>query len=493
MHPLHHWLGATKIQRQEVIEQLFAERWTSKHDYTRLVKVPGHWGVFASLGPHFHYAIFGRDSIETAEDILLTHPQLARDIIIAMCRLQGIQLQMISEEEPGKIHHEHRALHLNGFTIPAHSQQIMHDLQRLWGGQDSDELTYYGSYDATPLFVRLVGMYVARYGENILSETFRCRSGHISAVRDSVLAALDWMVGKIMAHPLGLFAYKRLNPDGIANQMWKDSSTSHLHCDGSLPNFEGSIASVALQGYAYDALRTGVILRLGTRKLQLLWRDLAYHIQRQTLVSLWMENKQYFAQGLDFDHRLQPRQIASVTSDPGVLLDSQLIHDLPASHSTRYIHGITERLFSQELLTGVGIRCRAVEDWDLLPFIDYHGTNTVWPKETFDIAKGLRRGGMPYLATDLDRRIASSLQEAAEFSEFFYVSRDGKVWHDRESTLKHFGAESPGHFLAVPEPGQAWTISAAIRISVSRSLHKKQQSPPTAFEQKILKSMPNKL
>jgi glycogen debranching enzyme len=486
MHPLHHWLGATKEQRHTAITELFTERWSPKNDYAQLVKVPGHWGVFASLGPHYHYAIFGRDCIETAEDLLATHPELVHDIILTLCRLQGVGLSTMSEEEPGKIHHEHRALHLNGFIIPEHSQQILHQLQRTWGGQGSEEMTYYGSHDATPLFIRLVGAYAARYGDDILAETFRNRNNHIATVRDSVLAALDWLTGKIMAHPLGLFAYKRLNPDGIANQVWKDSPTSHLHCDGSLPNFGNSIASVELQGYAYDALRTGAVLGLGTRKLQLQWQDLAQHVQQQTLKTLWMDSEQYFAQGLDFDDNRQPRQIATITSDAGALLDSQLIHDLPATHANHYIQAIAKMVYSPELLTDVGIRCRAVQHWELLDFIDYHGVNTVWPKETFDIAKGLRRAGLHHLAADLERRIAVSLEQAAEFFEFFYVSRDGTVWYNRQKSLAHFGAESRGHFVAVPESGQAWTIAAAIHIASSRSLHKKLSSPPTSLEHSLL-------
>jgi len=485
MHPLHGWLRASRPQRQQAIRALFGGTWPPVQDYAELVKVPGQWGVFASLGPHFHYAVFGRDSIETAEDLVATHPALVHDIILALCRLQGTTTNPITEEEPGKIHHEHRTLHLDGFTIPPHSQRILHDLQQVWGGLGTNEMTYYGSHDATPLFVRLVGRYVARYGGSILDEQCVCRNRQPATVRACAAAALAWLTEKVEAYPPGLFAYQRLNPQGIANQDWKDSQTSHLHADGSLPNFTQGIASIEMQGYAYDAFRTGITLRLGTISDHHRWAALAHRLQQQTLRLLWWPDAPYFAQALDIDHTGRVRQLATVTSDPAALLDSHLLHDLPAEQAVPYIQALVRMVYSPELLTPIGIRSRAVRHWALLPYIDYHGPNTVWPKETFDIAKGFRRAGLPHLAADLERRLAHSLEEAGEFSEFFYVSRDGKVWYDRGEALAHFGAESPGQTLPVPEPGQAWTIAAAIRIASQQ-----QQLPPlTAFEHAILSTL----
>lgn len=488
MHPLHRWLNASRHYRQREIADLFTGPWPPKTNFAALVIAQAGYGVFASLGPHFQYAIFGRDSIETAEDVLGTHQQLAHDIILTLCRLQGVATNTVSEEEPGKIHHEYRALRLDGFTIPDSSQQILRDLQSTWGGQGTEEMIYYGTHDATPLFIRLVGQYIAAYGRNILEESFTGRGDHTQTVQGSLLAATAWLVGKLQSHPLGLFAYKRLNPQGIANQGWKDSGTSHIHADGSMPNLEGGIASIELQGYAYDALQTMLHLGLGNQEQRHTWSELARHLQRQTIASFWMYDEQYFAQGIDFDTQGQPRQIASVTSDAGALLDSGLLHNLSEHDAGYYTKSIARMVFSPELLTSVGIRCRAVRYWDLLDFIDYHGPNTVWPKETFDIAKGLRRAGLDHLAIELERRIMVSLEKAGEFYEFFYVSRIGKVWYDHKEALAHFSAESPGHFIPMPEPGQAWTIAAAIRIAAS--LHPARPLPtPTDFEQSLLASI----
>ncbi len=483
MHPLYHWLQAPRGRRQASVRALFSNHWPPHYDFAQLVLAPEQWGVFASIGPHFQYAIFGRDSIETAEDLLDTHPKLVRHIICTLCKLQGTKTDRISEEEPGKIHHEYRALQLNSHPIPEHSQAILRELQHVWGGDGTDTMVYYGSHDATPLFIRLVGRYVDKYGEQLLHTTLSRRDGGTVSVRDCLVAALDWVSGKIASQPVGLFPYKRLNPNGLANQSWKDSYTSYLHADGATPNFDGGIVSIELQGYAYDALQAGIRLGLGSNADRQRWHEQAEQLRDQTVASLWMEDQHYFAQGLDIDAHGQPRQIATITSNPAAFLDSQLLYDLPPDQSARYVAAIARMVYSAELLTPVGVRCRAIRHWDLLGYIDYHGPNTVWPKETFDIAKGFRRAGLPHLAADLEHRLVHSLEEAGEFSEFFYVSRNGKVWYDRDEALAHFGAESPGQTLPVPEPGQAWTIAAAIRIAATRA---PSVQPPSPLEQSLL-------
>jgi glycogen debranching enzyme len=205
---------------------------------------------------------------------------------------------------------------------------------------------------------------------------------------------------------------------------------------------------------------------------------------------MWLDGIRYFAQGLDFVGNGQPRRIETITSNPAALLDSNLIHDLPAEQAEHYIQCIAQMVFSPELLTSIGIRCRATRHWELLDYIDYHGPNTVWPKESFDIAKGLRRAGLHHLAAELDRRLADGLAQAGEFSEFFYVSRNGKVWYDRDEALMHFDAESPDHAVPTPERGQAWTIAAAIRIAHDAALRDRETAaPPTDLERSLLAGM----
>jgi glycogen debranching enzyme len=465
-----YWRSATKAERQATIVSLQTAQPTPAADPLSLVRAPHPWGVYASTGINFQYAVFGRDSIETAEDILATHPDAVREIILLLCKLQGTKTDPITEEEPGKIHHEYRSLHIGEDDAPLSSQHIMRELQHKWGKDGAGELAYYGSYDATPLFVRLVERYCKQEGMSILNETVvRSSDGMSLRVRDCLREALGWLDAKITSETLGLFPYKRLNPLGITNQAWKDSDTAYLHLDGTLPDPNAAIASTELQGYAYDAFRAGVRLGIGTYTARWRWRRSAQRLQQQTLKLLWMKDAQYFAQGLDFTDPALPRQIATITSNPAVLLESGLLHDLPPWRSRQYIRPVINTVYSSEMLTDVGIRCRAIKHRGLLAAIDYHGLNAVWPKETYDIAKGLRRAGESELADDLEHRLMQGLEQAGEFFEFFYVSRDGTVWYDRDQALAHFGAEATEHTLVVPETGQAWTIAAAVRIAHEQS------------------------
>lgn len=478
MHALHDWLGMSLDERKKEIKDLLTPGVAPPRDYIQLVKAPHTWGIFASIGPRYRYAVFGRDSIETAEDILDTHPELVHDIILTLCRLQGRKLDTQSEEEPGKIHHEYRTKYLNGHLVPDESQHILYDLQHVWGGLGTDEMTYFASFDATPLFVRLVGKYVVAENASILDETITGRDGVTRSVRDCVHAALLWLSGKLAGQQQGMLAYRRLSPIGILNQCWKDNETSHIHEDGSLPNYNEPVVSIELQGLAYDALLTGAQFELGTAEECKKWREQATTVQQNTLATLWMEDRQYFAQGYDIVGNGGIRQIRTITSDPAALLDSGLLHDLPEDQRIKYINAIVKVALGPDMLTNVGIRCRSVEHWDLVDYIDYHGPNAIWPKETFDIAKGLRRAGLNEQADDLERRIRSSLIHAGDFTEFFYVSRDGKVWYDRDEAMAHFRSESHSHEIAVPEPGQAWTIAAALNIASRASDTRRAHTPP---------------
>ena len=468
---IQEWDGLPKTKRQAAIRQTFNDGWPPSVDYIQLVLNKDRLGVCASTGPHYIDAVFGRDSLEVAEDLLETHQTLAHDILLTLASLQGTKLDLTSEEEPGKIHHEYRAALMGGEPVPKHSLELMHILQQQWGGTNTDRMIYYGSHDATLLFVRLLGRYVDLYGSQILRQTVNNHREQISTLSDSALAAVRWLISKIDLN-LGLFVYRRLNPIGLANQTWKDSDTSFMFKDGQLPDFDKGIASLELQGYAYDALQSAVRLRLGSEQERQNWQNLATNIQRETIAKLWMPDRQFFAQGLAYDRLGIFRQLDTLTSDAGVLLDTGLLHDLPDAQSRPMIEDVVRQLCGPDFLTKIGIRCRSLEHWHLPGYIVYHGSNVVWPKETFDVCKGLRRSGFANLAKTLEDGLLDSLEQSGGFYEFFYVSRDGFVWYDRQAALKHFGQESPGQTLPMPETGQAWTISAAEHILYERSLQK---------------------
>ncbi|MBI1857268.1 hypothetical protein HY003_03500 [Candidatus Saccharibacteria bacterium] len=467
MNPLAtEWLQKTLAEKRQAIEQLLAGN--PSLDYINLVTT-NSIGVVASLGKNFSYAIFARDSIRVAKDLIETHRELAHDIILILAHLQGTKFDNISEEEPGKIHHEHRSLIFDGQRISKTSEEILRSLQLKWGGKGTDTMTYYGSFDATPLFVRLVHSYTTHYGNDILQESFKNKDGNTRTVTDSLRAAIDWVSNKLESSEWGLLEYRRLNPMGIANQVWKDSQTAYLHADGSMANYDNGIAAIELQGYAYDTLMDALKLFKGDRDTYR-WQEQARVILRYTIQHFWMEDYNYFAQGLDRDSAGNMRQIKSLTSNPGLLLRSGLLRDIEPDIKQKAVKGIVNMITGPDFLTDGGIRCRALSHKKYPGFPDYHGSFTTWPKETYEIAKGLHAHGFIEEARNLDNRVLESVKKSGDFYEFYYVNDDASIWYNSHEAIdliiKAFG--SPAN-MPVPEVGQAWTISAVLAILHHRS------------------------
>lgn len=425
-------------------------------------------GLYASGGPLYKDAIFGRDSIESAEDLLDINPQLAEEVIVTMASFQGEKFNPISEEEPGRIFHEHRSLDIKGpgTEISDQSKQILKKLSEKWGGTEQ-EMTYYGSVDATPLYVRLVADYVSKFGNEILEKEIIHKNGGRFTIKESLIRAVEWIENRLKTSELKLLEYKRTNPKGHANPVWKDSPTAYIHENGEIANHEAPIASIELQGLAFDALQKTADLFKNdpnfSSQVQR-WRIQAKELQKATLENFWMEDQKYFALGIDRDPTSsQPRKIETISSNPGDLLDTTFFDDLPEDQKQKYISGIVETIYSPEFVTDVGLRCRALKYADILKYADYHGTWAVWIKETYDIAKGLRRQGFSKLAEQLETRIINGVNIAGVNYEFFYVDPKGRVNYNPK--YKKINSEAERIVgTHIPEGLQAWTISAVLAI-----------------------------
>jgi hypothetical protein len=149
------------------------------------------------------------------------------------------------------------------------------------------------------------------------------------------------------------------------------------------------------------------------------------------------------------------------------LLDSGLFDTLPPTERQTLLMAIVERVFSDELLTPVGIRCTSLVHKDVLDYPAYQSSYTVWHKETYDIAKGLRRQGFIRLAEDLENRLLNAINLAGGPTEFLYVFPDNRAQFD---PLINAPGEKAEEIAAtnVPENDQAWTISAALAIKWRR-------------------------
>lgn len=465
---VHKWPHLDVEKRQRLIREFYKTGSVELgDDFLSLVRAPRGYGVYASIGPNYQYAIFGRDSIRVAQDLLYTNQKLAREIIVFLAYLQGRSFNMVREEEPGKIHHEFRSLRFSGHEVPKAAQLALKKWAALWGG-NQEQMLYYGSFDATPAYIRLVDKYCQAYGTEILDTLVASRGGRSRSLREHVRRATDWMVSKITASPWQLFEFKRLNLAGLFNQSWEDSNISYLHNNGSVANADSGIAAIELQAEVYDALRGAADIVSINGDEANAWRHLASIVRDNTLRLLWMDDKKYFAIGLDRADDGAMRQIKTLSANPGSLLRTTMLTLLPHHVAWPYVEGIVKMLFSEEFIVLPGLRLRGRSHATLVDFADYHGCFVSWPKETYEVAMGLRNHGFYTLATILEQCVLRAVAQAGEFYEFFFVDTKGRTkYHYRqenpdEPTFHEFGAAN------LPEPGQSWTISAVLSIIASR-------------------------
>lgn len=449
-------------------------------------------GVYASSDTLYKGAVFGRDSLEVAEDLMPARPKLVRSILLTLAAMQGVTSNDINEEDRGKIIHEYRTLYVDGKPLNEASQFIFDGLSEKWG-REGDAMTYYGSIDATPLFIRVLCTYAKHYGRAALKVRVLQRDGIRVSLLASMTSAVDWVLHKLDESSSGLLEYQRRNPHGIENQVWKDSREFYVHEDGQLANFNRPIASIEVQALTYDALVMAAEV-LPERAHEL--RMLAERLREATMDYLWQDDMQYFALGLDHDPNSDElRVIKTTTANPAALLESCLFDGLSEEIRLKYVSGIVRNIMGTDFLTDAGIRSRALKEAHLINFWDYHGSFTSWPKETYDIAKGLRRQGFPHLAHELENRLLNVVKKSQGYPEFVYVDARGRVLAGSPGSNTH------GHMLKVdasnqPEHVQAWTLSAVMAILISRGPRVSKKAHPQTpwqhtLEKEVLSHIPH--
>ena len=326
--------------------------------------------VVAAGAPWF-MALFGRDSLWASIMALPVDPSLAIGTIQTLADRQGSAVNARTEEEPGKILHEVRL-------------DVSSDLDL--GGKSA----YYGSVDATPLFVALLGE-VSRWG--FAAET-------IAALMPHVDRALEWIRNFGDKDGDGFVEYSRLNDQGLINQGWKDSWDGINFADGTLA--EPPIALCEVQAYVYSAYlaRSWLACDAGDMDLAVEYRDRASRLKRQFNEQFWLPDRGYYAIALD----AKKRPVDACASNMGHCLLFGLIDEDKAPL-------VVGRLMSREMFSGWGVRTLASNMGAYNP-VSYHN-GSVWPHDNAIIVAGLLRYGFNTEA----QRIASALLEAAEYSE----------------------------------------------------------------------------
>jgi glycogen debranching enzyme len=324
-----------------------------------------------AAGLPWFMTMFGRDSILTSLQSLPFTPELAAATLRALGDWQGSRVDDFRDEDPGRILHEMRYGEMAAFEERPHSP-------------------YYGSVDATPLYLVLLDEYERWTGDRKL----------VRDLEHEARAALHWIdTYADIPGGTGYIWYKRRNEQtGLENQCWKDSWNSISFSDGRLPGFPRATCEV--QGYAYDAkVRAARLARS-------VWKDEAFaaelehqaaELKRRFNRDYWVEDGGYYALALDPDGN----QVDSLTSNNGHLLWSGIVEENKAKR-------VVENLLGPRMFSGWGIRTLAEGEGRFNP-IGYH-VGTVWPFDNSFIAWGLRRYGYPQDAA----QVAAGILDAAE-------------------------------------------------------------------------------
>lgn len=370
-HDLAGWLGRAPTLNSDwdVLERAYRR---SLIDLAAMRYVPlADPRALPTAGLPWFMTLFGRDSIFICLQTLPFVPELTPPVLRLLSLLQGSRLEDFRDEEPGKILHEYRYGEAAAFEEQPH-------------------MPYYGSADATPLFV-------------ILLDEYERWSGDAEIVRNlefEARAALNWIdeYGDLLGN--GYIWYRTRNHrNGLENQCWKDSPDSISYHDGRLPGVPR--ATCELQGYAYDAkLRAARLARE-------IWNDPAYadRLEREAAElkerfnrDFWVADGEFYALAID----IEGNPVDAMSSNMGHLMWSGIIDKSRADK-------VTEHLVGPELFSGWGIRTLAERDAQFNP-VGYHN-GTVWPFDNSIIAWGLWRYGFRTEAGI----VAQSIIEASDY------------------------------------------------------------------------------
>ncbi len=418
-------------------------------------------GLFTSNGENFNNAIFGRDSLIASCELLGWEARIAHKVILTLAALQGTKNRSLSDEEPGRIHHENREF--KTWETSSVNKSVARAVFGLWGGNFEKATTYF-SIDATPRFILLIADY-AKDHPDILNEKVRRADGQEITVEQSMVDAADWITSHIAKS--GLVEVGRHNPTGLIHQTWKDSPTGYIHENGDMANVTKPIAYLNIQTIAADSLSAAAGLVSEDRQNEAMsWQTASKSIADSTIKKFWMEDKKFFAAAIDKDNNGHDRQLRTLQSDAGWMLNSDIFDHLPTAERNKYVSAIVKELFSGDFLTDAGIRSRALQYADTLNVADYHGSLVSWPIDTYMIAQGLRKQGLPKLAKQLESRILNTVNMSGDNYEFYYVQPDGKVLLDLEAAKNKRPTSKDLPTQMNPESGIAWTVAATFMIKL---------------------------
>ncbi len=304
------------------------------------------YGYFPYAGIPWFNCPFGRDGLVAALQFLPLFPQIARGTLEFLAAYQGTKIEPFTDEEPGKILHEFRTGEM------ANCREIPY-------------IPYYGTVDATPLFLILLEGYIRWTNDLELLEKLWPHAE----------AAVQWMVNYGDKDGDTFLEYHRVSEQGLSNQGWKDSWDGINHSDGRVARSPLALSEV--QGYAYAAYRAMSYLtrrrRLDEQALH--WDRTAEILQANFLQHFWWEEEQVFYQGF-----AAGKEICDVvSSNAGQCLWTGIVPENMA-------HKVINRFMRDDIFSGWGIRTLSTRSRRFNP-MSYHN-GSVWPHDTAFIGTG---------------------------------------------------------------------------------------------------------
>ncbi|RJE88300.1 amylo-alpha-1,6-glucosidase [Paenibacillus sp. 1011MAR3C5] len=367
------------------------------------------YGEMPTAGLPWFAAPFGRDSLITSLYMLMLQPKVSQATLRTLAAWQGTQYNATRDEQPGKIMHEMRF------------GELVATGQSPFG-------PYFGTVDATPLFLVVLAEYVKWTGDLEL----------VKELTPAVSKALAW-IDENSGQYGGFLSYHQEAEQGFPNQGWKDSPNCIVHPSGELAS--SPIALSEVQGYVYYAKwqLAAIYDRLGDAKLGERLRQEARQLQEQFEARYWMEDEQYYAIALERDRN----PVHSVTSNPGHLLFCEL-------PGTGRAAKVAERLGAPDMNGGFGIRTMSTDADGYYP-MSYHN-GSVWPHDNGFILLGLSRIGNEAGAVQL---IDSLLEASRSFADARFPELFCGYANEGEGVVPYPTTCSP----------QAWSAAVSIVIA----------------------------
>ena len=309
----------------------------------------GQKGTVLSAGVPWFCTLFGRDAIIAASQILILDPTIARETLMVLAQYQGKVDDEWREEQPGKILHELRMGEM------ARCQEIPHT-------------PYYGTVDATPLWLMLYAEYYAWTHD----------TDTLDLLWENALAAMAWI--DRLCVETGYLAYYRTSARGLVNQGWKDSSDCIVDRQGKIAT--GPIVLCEVQAYVYAAkIRMSELAKIRQEpELASRWQQEAQSLKQRFNQDFWIPDRDFIALALDG----AGKQVDGIGSNPGQCLQHGILYPEKAK-------SVAERLRAPDMFSGWGIRTLSSQSPAYNP-IGYH-TGSVWPHDNSLIAMGLRTVG----------------------------------------------------------------------------------------------------